>query len=42
MLTRNLIKRLPKEEKNLVRDGGIYAGMFTGLIGYAFYRKHMK
>lgn len=42
MLTRSLIKRLPKEERNALKDGAIYTGMFTGLISYISYRKYIK
>ena len=42
MLTRALIKRMPKEEKNFLRDGALYTGMATGFIGYFAYRKHIK
>ena len=42
MLTRALIKRLPKEEKNLISSGAFYSGLFTGVISYVGYRKYIK
>ena len=34
MLARGLIKRLPTEERTLLRDGAIYTGIFTGAFAY--------
>ena len=42
MLTRSVIKRLSSEERSLVRDGGFYMGLFTGIIGYLNYREYIK
>ncbi len=42
MLTRSLIKRMSTEERSYLRDGGIYLGLFTGLIGYLNYREYIK
>lgn len=42
MLTRALIKRLPKDEKKLVGSGAFYVGAFTGVISYVGYRKFIK
>ena len=33
---------MPREEKNFIRSGALGAGMFTGAIGYSFYRKFIK
>ena len=33
---------MPREEKNYIRSGALGAGMFTGAIGYSFYRKFIK
>jgi hypothetical protein len=35
MFTRSLIRRLPTEERNLIRDGGIYAGIVSGIVAYS-------
>ena len=42
MLARNLIKRMNGEEKNLIRDGGIYLSMLMGGFAYLNYREYIK
>lgn len=42
MLSRSLIKRMSGEERNLLRDGGIFLGMFTGIVSYINYREYIK
>ena len=42
MLARGLIRRLPTEERTLLRDGAIYTGLFTGAVAYFQYREYVK
>ena len=42
MLSRSLIKRMSTEERNYLRDGGIYMTLFAGAIGYFNYREFIK
>ena len=42
MLTRSLVKRLPTEERSLLRNGAIYTALGTGAIAYFNYRTYIK
>ncbi len=42
MLIRSLIKRMPSEERNLIRDGAIYTSIATGVVAYFQYREFIK
>lgn len=42
MLSRSLIKRMSGEDRNYLRDGGIFMGMFTGVVSYFSYREYIK
>lgn len=42
MLSKALIKRMSTEDRILIRDGGIYMGIFTGFVGYFNYREYIK
>ena len=42
MLAREIIKKMPKSEQLLVRQGFVFTGLCTGVIGYWNYREHMR
>ena len=42
MYATSLIKRMAKEERNLLRDGALTAGMGTGIFAYFHYRLYIK
>jgi len=42
MLAKALIRRMSTEDRSLLRDGGIFMGLFTGLFGYWNYREYIK
>jgi hypothetical protein len=42
MLIKSLVKRLPTEERNLIRDGGFYASALIGAFGYFHYRMYIS
>ena len=42
MLTRSLIKRLPKEERTFLREGALFSSIILGGISYTGYRKFIK
>ena len=42
MLSSKVLKRMPKEERNLVRDGALYLGLLVGGFSYLNYREYIK
>ena len=42
MLSRHILKRMAKEDRNMVRDGGILIGLLTGGIAYVHYRAFIR
>jgi hypothetical protein len=42
MLSRTIIQKMKREDRNFVRDGGIYLGLITGSIAYWNYRQMIR
>jgi hypothetical protein len=42
MLIRSVIKRFSAEDRNLIRDGGIFLGFLFGGFSYFNYREYIK
>ena len=42
MLTRSLLKRMNKDERNLVREGAFFMTLLTGGFAYFNYREYLK
>jgi len=42
MLSKRIINRFSAEDRNLIRDGGIFLGIFLGGFSYFNYREYIK
>ena len=42
MLARSLIKRMSNEDRNLIKEGGIFMTLLTGTFAYFNYREYIK
>lgn len=42
LVTNSLIKRMNTEQRSVLFNGAVYAGLFTGLVSYFNYREYVK